>query len=109
MPLSPGDKLGPYEILSPIGAGGIQPLTRMIGVTVGSMNSPKRRALPGAAKANSEIHITHTTGAVLFHSFALVQQLLGNGFKSLDCRRLGQRYAAAGGSLEVRNEENRGQ
>ena len=23
MPLSPGDKLGPYEILSPIGAGGM--------------------------------------------------------------------------------------
>jgi serine/threonine protein kinase len=23
MPLSPGDKLGPYEVLSPIGAGGM--------------------------------------------------------------------------------------
>jgi hypothetical protein len=23
MPLSPGDKLGPYEILAPIGAGGM--------------------------------------------------------------------------------------
>ena len=23
MPLSPGDKLGPYEILSPLGAGGM--------------------------------------------------------------------------------------
>jgi hypothetical protein len=38
MPLSPGDKLGPYEILSPIGAGGIQPFTRTTGVIVGSMN-----------------------------------------------------------------------
>jgi hypothetical protein len=58
MPLSPGDKL--YEILSPIGAGGIQPLTRTTGVIVGSMNRQKG-GVAAWAKANSEIHIMHTT------------------------------------------------
>jgi len=81
MPLSPGDKLGPYEILSPIGAGGIQPLTRTTNVIVGSMNRQKGGVAAGA-KANSEIHIMHTTGAMPYHTLALVQQLLGNGFKS---------------------------
>jgi eukaryotic-like serine/threonine-protein kinase len=28
MPLSPGDKLGPYEILAPIGAGGMDEVYR---------------------------------------------------------------------------------
>jgi hypothetical protein len=37
MPLSRGSKLGPYEILSPIGTGDIQPLTRTTGAIVGSM------------------------------------------------------------------------
>ncbi|MBZ5678439.1 MAG: hypothetical protein LAP61_29750 [Acidobacteriia bacterium] len=63
MPLSPGDKLGPYEILSPIGAGGIQPLTRTTSVIVGSMTRQKRR-LCRRGKANIEIHIIHTTGAM---------------------------------------------
>ena len=62
MPLSPGDKLGPDEILSPIGAGGTQPLTRTTGVIVGSMNRQKGGVAAGA-KANSEIHL-HTTGAM---------------------------------------------
>jgi len=70
MPVSPGDKLGPYEIVSPIGADGIQPLTRTTGVMVSSMTRPKRR------------HIMHTTGAMSYDTLALVQQLLGNGFKS---------------------------
>jgi hypothetical protein len=63
MPLSPGDKLGPYEILSPIGGCGIQPLTRTTGVIVGSMNRQKGGVAAGA-KANSKIHIMHTTGAM---------------------------------------------
>ena len=63
MPLSPGDKLGPYEILSPIDAGGIQPSTRTIGVMVGSMTRQKGGVAAGA-KANSEIHIVHTIGAM---------------------------------------------
>ena len=79
MPLSPGDKLGPYEILSRIGAGGIKPLTGTTGVIVGSMNRQKGDAAAGA-KANSEIHIMHTTGSS--HTLALVQPLLRNGFKS---------------------------
>jgi hypothetical protein len=81
MPLSPGDKLGPYEILSPIGAGGIQPLTRTTGVIVGSMTR-QEGGVAGGAKANSEIHIMHTTGAMPYQTLALVQQPLGNGFKS---------------------------
>ena len=51
MPLSPGDKLGPYEILSPIGAGGIQPLTRtsrsvFMGPLIGINGSYVVRTLP---------------------------------------------------------------
>ena len=66
MPLSPGDKLGPYEILSPIGGGGIQPLTRTTAVIVGSMNRQKG-GVAARAKANSEIHIMHTTGRRIRH------------------------------------------
>ncbi|MGB8342283.1 MAG: hypothetical protein WCE51_11895 [Chthoniobacterales bacterium] len=68
MPLSPGDKLGPYEILSPIGAGGIQPLIRTTGVIVDSMNRQKA-ALPQGQRRP-------------YDTLALVQQLLGNDFKS---------------------------
>ena len=67
-------------MLPPFGAGGIQPLTRTTGVIVGSMTR-KKAALP-RAKASSEIHIMHATGAMPYHTLALVQQLLGNGFKS---------------------------
>jgi hypothetical protein len=62
MPLLPGDKLCPYEILSPIDAGGIQPSTRTIGVMVGSMTRQKGGVAAGA-KAHSEIRIMHTIGA----------------------------------------------
>ena len=58
MPLSPGDKLGPYEILSPIGAGGIQPLTRTTGVIVGSMTRQKGGVAAGASTLR-----VHVTGA----------------------------------------------
>ena len=64
MPLSPGDKLGPYEILSPICAGGIQPLTRTTGVICRLDESPKKSGVAAGTKANSEIHIMHTTGAM---------------------------------------------
>jgi hypothetical protein len=102
MPLSPGDNLGPYEILSPIGAGGIQPLTRTTGVIVGSMTSQKGGVAAGA-KANSEIHIMHTTGAMPYHTFALVQQLLGNGFQVLDCRLSGSYFFRNLGAAPNRN------
>jgi hypothetical protein len=77
MPLSPGDLRNPLAI----GAGGIQPLTRTTSVIVGSMTRHKSGVAAGA-RAYSEIHIMHTTGAMPYHTLALVQQLLGNGFKS---------------------------
>jgi hypothetical protein len=61
MPLSPGDKLGPYEILALVGAGGIQPLIRTTGVIVDSMNRQKA-ALPQGQRQTAKIHIMHTTG-----------------------------------------------
>lgn len=67
MPRSPGDKLGSYEILLPIGTVGIQPLTRTIDVIVGSMTRQKGGVAAGA-KANSEIYIMHTTGAIPYHT-----------------------------------------
>jgi hypothetical protein len=45
MPLSLGDKLGLHEILSAIGTGSIQPLTRTTGVIVGSAHD-RRHAIP---------------------------------------------------------------
>jgi hypothetical protein len=35
MPLSPGDRLGPYEIVAPLGAGGRGDRGRVVGDTLG--------------------------------------------------------------------------
>jgi hypothetical protein len=71
MRLSPGDKRGPYEILSPIGAGGIQPLTRTTGVIVGSMKRQKGGAAAGAKANGEDPHHAHDRrGAIPSLSFS---------------------------------------
>lgn len=57
MPLSLGDKLGLYEILSPIGTGGIQPLTRTTGVIVGSAHL-RRLAIPSLSFSNCWVTVS---------------------------------------------------
>jgi hypothetical protein len=42
----------------------------------------QKGGVAAGTKAHSEIHIMHTTGAVPYYTLVLVQQLLGNGFKS---------------------------
>ena len=70
----------PTRFSRPSAPGGIQLLTRTIGVIVGSMTRQKGGVAAGA-NANSKIHTMDTTGAMPYHTFALVQQL-GNSFKS---------------------------
>lgn len=65
-------------MLPPFGTGGIQPLTCHCRLD----DSQKKSCVAAGAKANSEIHIMHATGAKPHHTLALVQQLLDNGFKS---------------------------
>lgn len=80
MPLSPGDKLGPYESSRPSAPAALA--VDQNDRCYCRLDAREKGGVAAGPKANSEIHIMHTTGATPFHTLALVQQLLGNGFKS---------------------------
>lgn len=72
MPLSPGEKLGPYELVSPIGAGGMDEIYKArdtrLDRTLALLNHPHFCALYGigpghTAASHRSIATTNATGA----------------------------------------------